>query len=397
MIQKIQPSKNERRFEFDWLRVYSILLLVPFHSALIFSYHPWDIVYIRNQISSLLLMKAAYILHQFHMPLLFFISGASTGFALNFRTTAQYLKERINRLLIPLIFGLVVLIPPMLYIQFLWKPEFQDKYSSFFQYYPRFFQLTGDFSGYTGQFTPAHLWFISYLVVFSILLLPVFIHFKQKRETQVIMKIKSLFEGKGIIIIPTILLLLTQAFPCIPCVGGRNPLYYLLVFFLGYFLLADNRFLIALKKYSHLSLILAILLSPILVLWLQPWIYSRQLSSFSYISILFGFMNSFATWCWLIGIVGFGIKYLNKNNRVLAYLNESAFPFYILHLPVNTAIGYFIVKMDIGVFEKYVYIVALTFILTFVIYDILVKRIKLSRFVMGMKTIRPGLKLKPPR
>lgn len=388
MMNPTTPQRvNERRFELDWLRVIAVLLLVPFHSALIFSHHSWDIVYVKNQVSSLILVKSAYMLHQFHMPLLFFISGASSGFSLSFRTATEYLNERIKRLLIPLVFGLVVLVPPMLYIQFLWRPEYQNMYSSFFKYYPQFFQLSGDFSGYTGQFTPAHLWFISYLFVFSVLLLPIFSSLKQKSETPVIIKLKSLFEGNGIIIIPTILLLLAQAAPCIPCVGGRNPLYYLLIFFLGYFLLGDNRFQTVLKRKSLFSLVIAFLLTPILVLWLQPFVLDRQLSSTNYISICYGLISSFVTWCWLIGLTGVGTKYLNRKSKVLKYLNESVYPFYILHLLINTIIGYFFVKMDLSVYEKFFYIVIITTFTTFVVYDIFVRRRTLSRYVMGLKPI----------
>lgn len=99
------------------------------------------------------------------MPMLFFIAGASTQFALEKRILKDYFQERIKRLLIPIIFGIIVIIPPQTYLARLWRKESNLNY---FEHLKFFFTNIGDFTGFDGGFTPAHLWFIAYLFVVSI-------------------------------------------------------------------------------------------------------------------------------------------------------------------------------------------------------------------------------------
>ena len=52
------------------------------------------------------------LLFVWYMPMLFFLTGASTHFALEKMSLKDYLQERIKRLLIPIIFGIIVIVPP---------------------------------------------------------------------------------------------------------------------------------------------------------------------------------------------------------------------------------------------------------------------------------------------
>ncbi|CAB1082453.1 hypothetical protein D1AOALGA4SA_10071 [Olavius algarvensis Delta 1 endosymbiont] len=69
------------------------------------------------------------------MPLFFVVAGASTWFAMEFRTGNKYVKERIYRLLIPLIFGILLLIPPQSYFENVQKINFSG---TFLEFYPHF-------------------------------------------------------------------------------------------------------------------------------------------------------------------------------------------------------------------------------------------------------------------
>src|SRR5262245_62142481 len=110
-------SSSERRHDLDWLRVLGVLLLIPFHVALIFVLEPYTIMYIRDVVNSLLLAHVTGFIHMWHMPMLFVISGASTYYALGFRSAGQYVRERFLRLFIPLAFGLLTFVPFTIYFQ----------------------------------------------------------------------------------------------------------------------------------------------------------------------------------------------------------------------------------------------------------------------------------------
>ena len=112
-----QPLQLTRRYDLDWLRVLAVLLLVPYHSAIIFSSLPQtQVVYVYDSQHSLLLMKTVDFMYLWQMPLLFVVAGAACWFALGVRSGRRYLGERVNRLLVPLLFGMIVLLPPTLYL-----------------------------------------------------------------------------------------------------------------------------------------------------------------------------------------------------------------------------------------------------------------------------------------
>jgi peptidoglycan/LPS O-acetylase OafA/YrhL len=92
-------------------------------------------------------------------------------------------------------------------------------------------------------------------------------------------------------------------------------------------------------------------------------------------------------WAWLIAILGFGSRYLNFSNRFLKYANEAVLPFYILHQAVILAIGYYIVRLHLPIAAKFFIIVTVSLLTILGLYDVLVKRINMLRFLFGMRLI----------
>src|SRR5215813_13282206 len=123
---------SERRYDLDWLRVLGVLLLVPFHVALIFVLDPYTIMYIRDVVNSPVLAGVTGFIHMWHKPRLFIISGYSTFFALGFRSAQQYIRERVLRLLVPLLFGLLTFVPLTIYIQHSRRLSLVEGYAGFF-------------------------------------------------------------------------------------------------------------------------------------------------------------------------------------------------------------------------------------------------------------------------
>ena len=175
-------APSTRRHDLDWLRVLAVLLLVPFHSLLVFVQDPGSVVYLKDTVDCYYCDKVAGFIDQFHMPLLFSIAGMSTAFALAKRSGGQYLRERFLRLMIPLVFSLAIIVPPMTYI----TQIAQGKTLTFWQHYANFFTFGPDLSGRQGTFTPAHLWFILYLIVYSLVALPLFLLLQRKGSQGVV-------------------------------------------------------------------------------------------------------------------------------------------------------------------------------------------------------------------
>jgi hypothetical protein len=100
------------------------------------------------------------------------------------------------------------------------------------------------------------------------------------------------------------------------------------------------------------------------------------------------FIRCFRVLLWITAIIGFGEKYLNFNHRFLGYAGEAVLPFYILHQFVLLLIGYWVVQWQVNALVKYIVIASLSFVTIMGLYDIIIKRFRVTRFLFGMKLIR---------
>ena len=85
------------------------------------------------------------------------------------------------------------------------------------------------------------------------------------------------------------------------------------------------------------------------------------------------------------GHPGFGRKYLDVYKPLLAYANEAALPFYILHHPVLLSVGFLVVRWAVPVAVKFAVIDVLSFVLILGLYEFLVRRANVQRVLFGTK------------
>lgn len=381
-------SSSLRRYDLDWLRVFAVLLLVPFHSALIFSLSPEHTVYIKDRVESPPLLALDGFLYLWHMPLLFVIAGAATWFALRRRTAGEYVRERVLRLLIPLIFSVFTLIPLMTYVHNIGRraaPTLAEHYATFFTI------QANDLGGMRGHFTPAHLWFILFLFVFSLLALPLFLWLRGDAAATARGAIVRVLRSPIALLLVVLPLMLLAG---LPGLADKNPFYFLALFILGFLLMADESVSQRIARWLPLSLIIALIttgvyFAPYFGLFMFP-------RGDTTAATLYRVANEVARWTWVLVLMGIFYRWARTDNAFLRYTNEAAYPFYILHLPVNTLVGYVIVRMDTSVGVKFILINLFTFALTFLIYDIAVKRLAITRFLFGMKPKAAPEKFQPP-
>jgi len=374
---RVKAVKPARRYDIDWLRVLAVLLLFPFHSARIFdTFSTW---YVKNAELSEALTNFIFLIHPWHMPLLFLLAGMSTWFALSFRSGGQYAKERVTRLLIPLIFGLLVIVPPQSYFGLLGNTGFSGSYLN---WYPNYFRLnTADIDGYfLGGFALGHLWFILFLFIFSLVALPLFLYLRRRDSGKRLTSwLASFFSLPGTILLPGLLLYgiarLIDFYP--------NPLYFITYFILGFLLVGDGRYEKAIDRHK----VIALILGPILFLFFGYFLlagFLQGLPSWSN-EIIRAYNEGIAPWFIVIAILGYGRKFLSFNSRFLKYSGEASYPVYILHQTVIVIIGFYVVQWTAGILPKYVTILVASVFVSFVIYDLLIKRTNVTRFLFGMR------------
>jgi peptidoglycan/LPS O-acetylase OafA/YrhL len=386
MAIRFELENPERRYDLDWLRVLAVLLLVYFHGAAIFYRGDLGEFYVTNGQPSPTLSFLILLVHQWHMPLFFFLSGAATWFSLEARSVQQYLKERCQRLFLPFVFGTLVLVPPQVYYHQL---QTSGDYSSYFQFYPHFFNGIRPM----GNFEWAHLWFLIYLFVFTIAALPIFLALKQAQQRLWYVNLSLKLQQSGALFYLALPLAVIEALFRPRWIGFQNlyddwanVLLYFTYFIYGYVFTSERGWNI-IDRQKLVILGAAILgMSILSALWLTD---SVPIRSYSPGYILYQAFRGFNTWCWVVALLSLGRSHLNFNHPILRYANEASYPIYLLHQSIIVAIGFYVVNWDIDIFYKFFIISTFGLMFTLVVYELVVRRFNFIRFCFGLKPLAP--------
>jgi len=371
-----------RKYEIDYLRVYAFLLLILFHAGMAFV--PWDF-YVKNNETSVFFDYPMYFTHQWRLPLLFIISGIGTYFSISRRNLSGFAGERFRRLIIPLIFGMLVVVPPQVYFERLVEGV---SYSSYWDFYIHDAFTKGFYGNESGgNISWHHLWFIMYLFIYSMVLIVL-----KKALDLFSPYFKKLIQRSGewgILIFLCIPVFLCEyyLFPLFPDNRALKDDWFILCeygwFFLCGYLIAKNMDTIwpVFRRSKYITLCIGIIAYAVygcLFLFKPDAIFLISIS------------RSIHIWCMLFAILGFAIQYLNKKSSWLSYANEAVYPFYILHQTAIIAIVYYIRDWDLNIFLKFVIVVAGTTLSCWVLYHFLIRKIGALRFLFGMKPLPKG-------
>lgn len=377
----------ERRHDIDWLRIIAIILVLYFHTAMIFTAE-WG-WHIKNDELSYLWLEFNFWLSRFRMPLLFFISGYGTFLALRKRSPLRYLKERHNRLMIPLLFAMIVIVPPQVYFERI----FNGATLSYAEFWPTIFELI---PYPEGNLSWHHMWFVLYLFVYSALLLPVFLYL---RKNNVQRSINSLIAKHSwvtylILIIPAVAvytLFTVNTNRTNALIGDWGWMSYWATFFLaGYFAGIAPNMWSRIEKDTRTLVGLALLSTIVLNYFRWNRLELEGLIEFVYLILL-----PTSGWLWLLAMLSLGKRYLNRNHPILAYANQAIYPFYILHQTIIIIIGYYIVTLvEEGILAKYLFVSTASFILSVAGYEFLIRPFRVMRFLFGVKEIPKQSKTK---
>ena len=351
-----------RKYYIDNIRILCILLLIPFHTAMIFNDfgENW---YVHSQNNSTLATLLVTGVYPWWMSVLFALAGMSTVYAWKKRTARQYLKERFYKLFIPMLSAIAFLVPVQTYLA---DKFFRDYQGSYFDHLSIFFTLT-DWNGYDGHFTPAHTWFMLYLFLMSIIFLPL-IRWYNKKENKLNPAKMSMIK-----ILPMFLIILV----CVPIlnIGGKSIGEFAACFLLGYFVLGMEEVQDKLVKYR-----MPLGIAWILLIITRCILYQEQISS----GLIWDVEQRILSWIGILAIIGLGKYYLEFNNIFTKYFVPAAFPIYFFHQTIVVVVGYFIVQRIHGALVQYISIVLISYVLTILLYEIC-RRICITRFLFGVK------------
>lgn len=371
-------AETGRRHDLDWLRVIVFGFLIFYHVGMFFV--PWGF-HVKNNVIYPWLQWPMLFLNQWRLPILFVISGMGTYYALGRRSGGAFIGEQLSRLALPLAFGMLVIVPPQVFFERLAQGEFSGHY---FQFWP-LQALTGIYP--EGNLSWHHLWFLPYLFLYSVMLLPLFLYLRKRPDagfTRWIKRIVVLPLGLYIFIIP---LYFIEAFiePFFPVTHALIDdwftfVNFLVLFFFGYVLIAvKDAFWHAVQHRRRFYLASGLVLFTAMTM--LRYFYEDSIA----IHFIEAFLKVANLWSWILALFGYAATYLNQDSRVLRYCNRAVYPFYILHQTVTIAIGYYLMDLNWGFVSKAGLMVTGTFGISFILYELLIRRITWLGPLFGLK------------
>ena len=320
------------------------------------------------------------LVNQWRMPLLWVISGISIRFVLQKVSAFRFVTARSLRLLLPLLFGILVVVPPQLYVEMTGKGELSISY---WQFYQLFFDLDHPaFAKYQDGIVPHidvnHLWYLRELWTFSLITLCVSPLLNSRFVQSCVDWLANKTGVLGLYLLPLIpLIIVSIALPDDKSATGFTFLLY------GYLIGWNIGLWENIKKYRKVFLLIAItsyvaILFAYFIVWLNPIFKAMWWAEW------LGLVALFNAWSGVLALLGFAAVYLNKPSAKLRYLNDAVLPYYILHQTFIVVLAFLLSPMQLGpIFEPLIIIVA-TFTGCIVSYEI-IRRVTLLRPLFGLK------------
>ena len=379
--QSALSQHNLRRHDVDWLRVILFGLLIWFHYA-VFSLGTLEGEDSSMEMFNLPLGFIIGVMHQWRLAALFVISGMGTAFAFRRRTWGVYIKERFSRLGIPLLFGT--------YILFFGIFDPLGTTARLFELFPG------------GEDMPyGHLWFIYNLLIYSVLLTPLFSHVRNNPDGKIVQMTRSLLNvrhGMGLLLLPPLVLTLSNIL-FKPWGFGEVGMWwefprYMLYFLFGYLMIAAKEdYFPAIDRIR----IPVTVITPVLALiWFissemfaTPHIYeggwaAEGYDAFAIETTIAALIQSFHAWFWCLLIFSWASKLLNKPSKWLAYLNEAVYPTYIVHMHLTFLPIALFALIGLGYYISMIIGTIVVFVGVMICFEI-ARRASLFRPVFGIK------------
>ena len=382
----MNPSSS-RLYFLDWVRIIAFLLLILYHVGMYYVTLDW---HVKSPFASDAIEPFMMLSSPWRLCLLFLISGVAASFMLAKVGATSFMRQRSFRLLVPLVFGMFVIVPPQAYFEVVEKVAYVGGYGEFMRLYVTGY---GDFCRGTDCLdmpTWNHLWFVSYLWVYT-LVLGALVLALGGRFDAIAARVVSWLAGWKLIVLPVAVLGLARIalLSRFPTTHGLvddwyNHATYLPLFILGVMLgrsgaavwqrFDDARWTALALAFACWAALIVFFSLPESV-QLHPDIDSWRM--------LMRVVYMLCAWSAIVTVCGFAHRHLNRDNASRAYLTEAVFPVYILHQTLIVSIAHLIKPAKVAPVPESMILIILTLTISFGVFE-LVRRVSFLRPLLGL-------------
>ena len=349
---------TQRHYGMDWLRIGAFALLILYHIGMYFV--PWDWhVKIAEPLDWVALPMLAT--NSWRLALLFLVSGyASAALFAKLGGPGGFAGSRSARLLIPLLFAVVVIIPPQPWIDLKGQHGYPHGFLHFWLHDYFAFQFIDGIALPTWQ----HLWFVVYLWVYTMLAALLLAVVPDAARAKVADGAARLLGGWRLLVLPALWwVLIYLAFPGHDEThalfdDGPSHLHYLMAFGVGWLLRVRPVLFAAVARWWTVALVLgAIAFLP--VAWIE-WSWPGDTPAPAWVFLPYHVARNINGWLIIIALVGIADAKWNRDHPRRATLAEAVFPFYIVHQTVIVVVGWWLLQGRVAALPSFLVLVAAT-------------------------------------
>ncbi len=349
---------TQRHYGMDWLRIGAFGLLILYHIGMYFV--PWDWhVKIAAPLDWVVIPMLAT--NSWRLALLFLVSGyASAALFAKLGGSGAFARSRSVRLLIPLLFGMIVVIPPQPWIELVGQHGYPHGFLDFWlRDYFGFHKLAG-----IDLPTWQHLWFVVYLWVYTMLAALVLALVPVAVRAKIADGAARLLNGWGLLVWPMAVWLLIYAlFPDHDEThallnDGPSHLHYLTAFFVGWLLRVRPLLFEAVARWWKVAAVLAVL-AFLPIFWVE-WTWPGDTIAPDWVFLPYHVARQVNGWMAIVALVGIADAWWNRDHPRRAMLAEAVFPFYIIHQTIIVVVGWYLLQGGVGALPSFLILVAAT-------------------------------------
>ncbi|HWV60690.1 MAG TPA: acyltransferase family protein [Sphingopyxis sp.] len=347
-----------RHYGMDWLRIGAFALLILYHIGMVFVPDHW---HVKSDPTIDWVAIPMFATNSWRLPLLFLVSGyASAALVSKLGGAGAFATSRSARLLIPLVFAVVVVIPSQPWIELVGQHGYDHGFPHFWAHdYFRFGSLGGIILP-----TWQHLWFVVYLWVYTMLAALFLAALPAAARARIADGAARLLSGWGLLIVPMLgWLAVYAAFPGHEEThalfdDGPSHLHYLMAFGVGWLLRVRPALFESVARCWKAAAVLAIL-AFLPVAWTE-WTWPGDTHAPEWAIILFHVARQVQGWATIVALVGIADRWWNRDHPKRAMLAEAVFPFYIVHQTIIVVVGWWLLQAGVAALPSFVILVAAT-------------------------------------
>lgn len=338
----------QRRHDIDALRVLALVSLIAYHCGMAYV-SEWD-WHVKSSYLQEWLQWPMLAMNRWRMALLFLISGLAMGLYRPARQPGRFAWERTLRLLLPLLFGMFVIVPVQAYCQGVAGGAIEPGYVRFML---RYWQLrpwpAGSFDGAEFGITWNHLWYLAYLWIYSLVLVALLPLLESGPGRRLQAWLGGL-RGWRLLLLPALPLIAWVQW-LLPRFGTTNALFddffqhaqFFTVFLYGYLLARAEGFREELARQRRWLTVLAAVLVPVYVLGLKLPGEHGELALLAMRA-----MRGLIVWWLPLTVLAWGAHLLARPFRWLPWAREAVFPWYVIHQSATVLLVYWLSPLRLG-------------------------------------------------